>query len=172
MPFYIIFKKPIRQSDSKLLSSKNFVKLHKGLWVSQTFNYNIHVRSKVNWNSTIILKTSRKLQKVLVNPVKNVYDLGSLILIAYDLPPNPRVRKAVSRLIRRSPCFKLAPSIYLYPQCNYRKYEGTLLISPNILIKSVIVLGGRVICASRLQLLSPMIAEMLIEEFKDKLKKG
>lgn len=120
-------------------------------------------------DSITILKTTRELQKPSISFEEKTYHLGSLILIAYDLPRSMRIRKAVSRVLKRSPCFKLSPSIYLFPHLKYERYERTPLASPSNLIRKIIVYGGRVTCASRLILVCDYSAKRIIEEFLNSL---
>lgn len=171
MPFYIVWGKPLRPRDSTYLSAKGYVKIHKGLWMGRSNSLNADLKPIIDYysDSTTILKTSRELQKPSISFEENTYILGSLILVAYDLPRSIRIRKAVSRVLKRSPCFKLSPSIYLFPHLKYEKYEGTLLASPSNLIRGIIVYGGRVICASRLILVCDYSAKRIIEEFLNSL---
>ncbi|MEM1569802.1 MAG: hypothetical protein QXL27_06405 [Candidatus Bathyarchaeia archaeon] len=166
MPFYIVWGKPLRLRDVSYLLERGFMKLHKGLWISRSNSIESDLKPILDYyfESITILKTSRKLHKPLISFEENIYNLGSLILIAYDLPYSTRVRKAISRLLRRSPCFKLAPSIYLFPHARYEVYEGTSIVSPSGLIKRIILYGGRVTCASRLILLSDYSAKHIVEK--------
>ncbi|MBS7612526.1 hypothetical protein KEJ27_10090 [Candidatus Bathyarchaeota archaeon] len=171
MPFYIVWGKPLRSRDVTYLFSKGYVKAHKGLWMSRSNSLKVDLEPIIGYysDSITILKTSRELQKPFISFEGNIYNLGSLILIAYDLPRSACIRKAVSRVLRRSPCFKLSPSIYLFPHLKYEKYEGTLLESPSNLIRRIIVYGGRVTCASRLILVYDYSAKRIIEEFLNSL---
>lgn len=166
MPFYIVWGKPLRLSDVAYLLERGFMKIHKGLWISRSNNLESDLKPIINYyvESITILKTSRELQKPLINFEEDIYNLGSLILVAYDLPRSTCVRKAVSRLLRRSPCFKLSPSIYLFPHTKYEFYEKTPIVPPSSLIKKIIVYGGRITCASRLILVSDYSAKRIIEE--------
>ncbi len=173
MPFYIVWGKPLRARDITYLFSKGYVKIHKGLWMSRSDNLNVDLKPIIDRysDSITILKTSRSLQKAFISFEENVYNLGSLILIAYDLPRSTRIRKAVSRILKRSPCFKLSPSIYLFPHIKYAKYKGTPLVSPSDLIRRIIVYGGRITCASRLILVCDCSAKRIIREFLNSLDK-
>ena len=171
MPFYIVFRSTLKPSDIRLLLAHGYERIHKGLWIARYPSLTPRMDVLISSYSTIVLKTSRSLRSSVIDYERGVFDLGSLILIAYDLPCDPRIRKAVNRLIRRSPCFRLSPSIYLFPHARYEKYDNTLLISPNNLVKNIVLYGGKVACIPRLSLLNASSAKQVIDEFNALLAK-
>jgi hypothetical protein len=173
MPLYIVWGKPLRPKDITYLFERGYLRIHKGLWMSRSNSLDLDLKPVIDScsDSVTVLKTARELQKPFINFEQDIYNLGSLILVAYDLPRNTRVRKAVSRLLRRSPCFKLSPSIYLFPHTKYEEYNGTPIVSPSNLIRRIIIYGGRVTCASRLILIYDYSAKRIIEGFLNSLDK-
>jgi len=173
MPLYIVWGKPLRPKDVTFLFGRGYLRIHKGLWMSRSNSLDLDLKPVIDGclDSITVLKTARELQRPFINFEEGICNLGSLILVAYDLPCNARVRKAVSRLLRRSPCFKLSPSIYLFPHAKYEEYDGTPIVSPSNLVKRIIIYGGRVTCASRLILMYECSAKRIIEEFLNSLDK-
>lgn len=164
MPFYIVFKNPLKPGDINFLLAHGHKRIHKGLWIANHLDSDPKIDNLLSLYSAVVLKSSRTLRSPMIDNEKGIFDLGSLILVAYDLPYEPRVRKSVNRLIRRGPCFRLSPSIYLFPHAKYEKYDKTPIVPPSDLVKHIVVHGGKVICIPRLFLLNTYYAKQVVEE--------
>ncbi|MFQ6076967.1 MAG: hypothetical protein ACE5Z5_12715 [Candidatus Bathyarchaeia archaeon] len=173
MPSYIVLREVLRTHRSDLvkrLLELGYVRIHRGLWVAPGRGP-AYETGLLGEPQVLVLRTSRALRRPHIDEERGVYDLGSLILIAYRLPEDARIRKAVSRLIRRAPCFKLAPSVYMFPQVNYNRYRGekSVLLTPDVLMKKIIVFGGEVHYIPKVTLASSSSAKSLIEELREGL---
>jgi len=170
MPFYIILH------DDSILNriveeSKTMpLKLKKNLFISNRINKEFYENLGEN-EPLIVLKTSRNVEKAKIDYENGIYNLGSLILVAYEPLKDISGNRTIYRLINRAPCFKASSLIYLFPYINYDEYIGSRIISPNILIKKIIMYGGKVISASRLKLIYPRSGKVFIEDLKRSLMK-
>lgn len=161
----------LRARYPKILKDFNGVKLHRGLWKLPVTDLE-RVISLFPEEALFAFKASRSVRKGRIDEASGVYDLGSLILIAYTLPSlDTNVRKTVSRLLERAPCFRLTPSIYTFPQLNYSKYEKLYvsLVFPSKFVRTLIELNCRFTCIPKLILVDPTLAKHLIEELKRRL---
>jgi len=170
MPFYIILR------DSSLLNeilgySKTIsLKIKKNLFISNQISkefYNSLDESK----PIVILKTSRSIERARIDYENEIYDLGSLTLVAYEPLKDTSGNRAIYRLISRAPCFKASTLTYLFPYIDYDKYINSRIVSPSMLIKKIIMYGGRVISASRLRLIYPKSGKMFIDDLTQSLMK-
>lgn len=167
MPFYII------TSDHKILgklirgTGQPPLKLKKGLFLTNKINEDIFCTTEDT--SVKVLKTSRNIEKVEIDYEKEIFNLGSLILLAYEPLSDVSANRAIYRLISKTPCFKASSLIYLFPSINYSKYMNRGIVSPSMIIKKIIIFGGKVISASRLTLVYPRDCRIILEELKQSL---
>jgi hypothetical protein len=118
------------------------------------------------------LKRSRNIVRPFVSEKKRIYELGSLLVVAFKLNnPSMKNRKVVQRALQRAPCFKLCSSVYAFPQLrvlraignNYGKDEIT---TPRRFVDILNELGSRMIRLSRVIVLDPSMSEFLVERMK------
>lgn len=170
MPFYIILRDD--EILSKIIDEQKTIplKLKKNLFISNKINKDFCENLGEN-ESLIILKTSRNVERAKIDCENGIYSLGSLTLVAYEPLKDISGNRTIYRLINRAPCFKASSLIYLFPYINYDKYIGSRIVSPNILIKKIIMYGGKVISASRLKLIYPRCGRIFIEDLTRSLMK-
>jgi len=178
MPSYLIIRESLvnthtdfnRANVINSLLTQNYSRIHRNILVEPNRN-KINDKAFFKKPHFLILKTSREIMKPQINEQNGKYDLGSLILVAYTLPEDVKIRKATNRLVRRTPCFKLARSIYLFPQIRYDNSENSLLIKPSTFLKKMIVFGIPITYAPKLILSDNSLTKSLINELKDSLNK-
>jgi len=170
MPFYIILNDEERINEIIGNSKTVPLKLKKHLFIVNKINGDF--QDKLDERDRIlILKTSRSVERAEIDYNRGVFNLGSLILLAYDPLEHANANRVIYRLIGRSPCFKVSSLIYLFPYINYDKYIESRVVSPGTIIKRIIAYGGRAISASRLKLIHPSSGKPLIEDLERNLMK-
>jgi len=65
-------------------------------------------------NEPIILRKAREIRKPKCNGQNKVSDLGSLLVVAYNVPKEKR--KKINRAIRKTPYIPLCRAVYAFPQ--------------------------------------------------------
>jgi hypothetical protein len=170
MPFYIVLSNEEKINDIVGKSKTVPLKLKKHLFIANRIDENF--QEKINGEDRIlILKTSRNVERAEIDYESNVFNLGSLILLAYEPLEDANANRVIYRLIERSPCFKASSLIYLFPYINYDKYIERRIVSPSMIIRKIITYGGRAISASRLKLIYPSDGKPLIEDLERNLMK-
>jgi hypothetical protein len=118
------------------------------------------------------LKRSRNIVRPFVNEREGIYELGSLLVVAFKLNnPSMKIRKVVQRALQKAPCFKLCSSVYAFPQLkvlrtigdNHGKDEIT---TPRRFVDVLNELGSRMIRLSRIIVLDPSRSGFLVERMK------
>ncbi|MBS7644283.1 hypothetical protein KEJ26_06905 [Candidatus Bathyarchaeota archaeon] len=107
---------------SRKLSALGGVRLHYSFWKlpKSSLHYALEL---VRDNEPIVLKRSRELVHPRVDKGRRLYELGSLMAIAYNSSSaSARKRAAIVRALRRTPCIPMGPSFYLFPHLKAPKY--------------------------------------------------
>lgn len=178
MPIYVVLKEFTNKHSSnvsradviKQLYDLGYIRIHRNVLINQRKNM-VDESSIFKGLPLIFLRTSRELHKPSINEESKNFDLGSLILVAYRLPRDEKIQKATNRLFRRAPCFKLARSVYIFPQIRYDKYENSVLLWPNTLLKRMIILGVQTTYIPKVTISNASLTKSLIEELKENLSK-
>jgi len=167
--FYIIFRfaKEFKHKKElfKRLRSFGCEKVIKNLWKLPSGSVN-RVKKYLSTHivSYILLKKQREIKRIQIT--NNNFQLGSLVLVAYCFPSenySVRMRKHVSRLLRRSPYLKLTRNIYVWPQINFRRLipQGSKIISPRRFVDTIQELGGETIIIPRIIMENKIALELL-----------
>lgn len=176
MPSYVVLREAKnqypqythRKNLSKILLDTGYVRVHRNILMasrkSEKSDSNVKIPPQY-----FLLKTIRELKKALIDEETGTFELGSLILIAFSLPSDSKRRRAISRLFRRAPCFRLASSVYAFPQIRYNKYEKSVLTRPDTILKKMIIFGVPVTYIPKVMLSSSSSTKTLIEELKEEL---
>ncbi len=178
MPIYVVLKEYTNNLSSnvsradviKQLYDLGYVRIHRSVLINQRKNIG-DVSSVFKDLPLIFLRTSREHHKPSINEESNTSDLGSLILVAYRLPRDEKIQKATNRLFRRAPCFKLARSVYVFPQIRYEKYDDSVLLRPSTLLRRMIILGVQTTYIPKVTISNASLTKSLIEELKGNLSK-
>lgn len=170
MPFYIILYDENMLNEIIGDSKTTPLKIKKHLFISNGISRMFYENLGEN-ERLMILKNSRSLEKAEIDYEDGIFNLGSLTLVAYEPLKDISANRAIYRLIKRAPCFKASSLIYLFPYIDYDNYVKSRIVSPNILIKKIMMYGGKVISASRLKLVYPRSGKRLIEDLRISLIK-
>jgi len=178
MPSYLVIRETLGDAPSdfnranmiKTLLGQNYSRIHRNV-LMEPYNVKVNDVSFFKRPQFIILKTSRDIMRPQIKEQNGKYDLGSLILVAYSLPEDVKIRKATNRLIRRAPCFRLARSVYVFPQIRYNSYENSVLVRPSTFLKRMIVFGIPVTYIPKLIISEDSMAKSLVNELNESLVK-
>jgi hypothetical protein len=124
---YFLYYKPPREAAKRIwigrkLSALGGVRLHYSFWKLPKGSLH-HALELVRDNEPIVLKRSRELVPPHVDKGRRLYELGSLMVIAYNSSSTPAgKRAAIVRALRRTPCIPMGPSFYLFPHLKAPKY--------------------------------------------------
>jgi len=178
MPIYVVLKEFTNNLTSnmnraeviKQLYNLGYVRIHRNVLINQRKNM-VDDSRVFKGLPLIFLRTSRERHKLSINEESNTFDLGSLILVAYRLPRDEKIQKATNRLFRRAPCFKLARSVYIFPQIRYDNYYDSVLLWPSSLLRKMIIFGVQTTYIPKVTISNTSLTKSLIEELKENLSK-
>lgn len=124
--YFLCYKPPKEAAKriwiSRKLSALGGIRLHYSFWKLPKSSLHFALEL-VRDNEPIVLKRSRELARPRVDKAHRLYELGSLMVIAYNSPLVPTgKRAAIIRALRRTPCIPVGPSLYLFPHLKAPKY--------------------------------------------------
>jgi len=116
MTFYVVYRAP-RNDKSRVfipneLRALGCVQLHKSLWEIQKEKIE-KVLQVLQKHEPILLRRTRELRKPEWNRKGKVTNIGSLSIVAYNIPNGKR--KLVNRALWRMPCIPLCRAVYALP---------------------------------------------------------
>jgi hypothetical protein len=150
----------------KILRKFGCIQLHKSLWQVDEKELN-NIKNFLQTHHFIVLRRERELKAPTVEKNKLV-DLGSLVVLAFDLPENQKAgRKAIERLLIQVPHLCLCRSVYAFPQS--RGLYGEALIRK--ISEIVNKLGGKIVILPRTTIMNTFMINDLIQEAISKIEK-
>jgi hypothetical protein len=117
MTFYVVYRAPRNNKKRGIIPSElrslGCIQLHKSLWEVQEEKTK-KVLQILQKHEPILLRRTREIRKPEWNRNGVVTDIGSLSIIAYNIPNNKR--KVVNRALWKTPCIRLCRAVYAFPQ--------------------------------------------------------
>lgn len=124
-----------RGKIAKELASQGGVRLHSSLWKIQSQNMRQALKVVSKYDPTV-LKRSREIYTPQINFGKQVFDLGSVAIIAYRLPKKSSgKRTTVVRMLRRVPKIKIGSALLMIPYLKSSRlnaYKGTVVLQDEL----------------------------------------
>ncbi|MEM3506167.1 MAG: hypothetical protein QW589_05130 [Candidatus Bathyarchaeia archaeon] len=163
MVIYIVYraerKVKNRSIIPKVLRKFGGIQLHKSLWQVDEKELK-NIKNFLEAHHFIILKRERELKELVIEE-NRLIDLGSLVVLAFDLPKNQQAgRKAIERLLIQVPHLFLCRSVYAFPQ-SHGLYGKTITRKISEMVKE---LGGKVVILPRITIMNNSIINDLIQE--------
>jgi hypothetical protein len=119
MTFYVVYRAPRNNKNRGVipneLRSLGCTSVHKSLWEVKEDKVK-KVLQILHECEPIILKRTREFRKTRWNRKGKITDIGSLSIIAYNIPNGKR--KLVNRTLAITPCIRLCRAVYAFPQGN------------------------------------------------------
>jgi hypothetical protein len=116
MTFYVVYRAPRNDKNRGVipneLRSLGCVQLHKSLWQVQEEKIK-KVLQVLQRHGPILLRRTREIRKPEWNRKGMVIDIGSLSIVAYNIPNGKR--KLVNRVLWKMPCIPLCRAVYALP---------------------------------------------------------
>lgn len=110
------------------------MRLHSSLW--KIPNQNIRpVLKLVSKCEPTVLKRSREIYPPKINFNKQIFDLGSVAIIAYKLPKTSKKRTAVARVLRRTPKIRIGSALLMVPYLKSSRlnaYKGRAVLQDEL----------------------------------------
>lgn len=156
-----------RSTIPKILRKFGCIQLHKSLWQVSEKNLK-SIKSFLQKHQFIVLKRERELKPPILNEENKLIDLGSLVIVAFDLPENQEAgRKAIERLLLQIPYLYLCRSVYAFPQS--RGIHGKTIVGK--ISEIVNGLGGKITILPRMRIMNTFIINDLIQETIKRIEK-
>ncbi|UCD72538.1 MAG: hypothetical protein JSW01_03535 [Candidatus Bathyarchaeota archaeon] len=118
MVLYVAYRASRESKDRSLipkrLSALGCKRLHRSFWKIDEKKTN-RVIKVLEKNQPILLKRIRQIKKPRFADKKKISDLGSLIIVMYATPKEPK-REKIRNYLRTAPCIRLCRSVYAFPQ--------------------------------------------------------
>jgi len=116
MTFYVVYRAPRNDKNRVVIPNElralGCVQLHKSLWEVQGEKIK-RVLQVLQKHEPILLRRTRELRKPEWNRKGKVTNIGSLSIVAYNIPNGKR--KLVNRALWKTPCIPLCRAVYALP---------------------------------------------------------
>lgn len=117
MTFYVVYKASRNTKDRGTipheLRSLGCAQIHKSLWEVKEEKLGKVLRI-LKKNEPIVLRKTREIRKPKWDDQNKVSDLGSLLVVAYNIPKEKR--KTINRALWKMSCIPLCRAVYAFPQ--------------------------------------------------------
>ncbi len=148
------------------LRSLGCTQIHKSLWEVKEEKLDTVLRI-LQKNEPIILRKAREIRKPRWDREDTVSDLGSLLVVAYNIPKEKR--KTINRAIWKMPCIPLCRAVYAFPQKHRLSDNENQLVAT--LLKLITENHGDVKVISRIVIEDQTSVKRLLDEVTDRIQK-
>ena len=168
MTFYVVYRAPRNDKNRGVvpneLRSLGCIQLHKSLWEVQEEKIKkaLQILKK---HEPILLRRTREIRKPTWNRKGKATDIGSLSLVAYNIPNGKR--KLVNRALWKMPCIPLCRAVYAFP------HRHTLLDKNNAvdsLLNLIKANEGSVKVISRIVVEDSTSMQQVVSEIEERIK--
>lgn len=168
MTSYVVYKAPRNNKNRGIIPNELRVlgctQLHKSLWEVQEEKITKVLQLLQN-HRPILLKRTREIRKPRWNRKGSITDVGSLSLVAYNIPNGKR--KLVNRILWKTPCIPLCRAVYAFPH----KYSLSDRDNPvDTLLKLVKANNGNVRLISRIVIEDSTSIQQVVDEIEERIK--
>ncbi len=172
--YYLAYSPDRKNKDRsvipKIFKDLGFERIQRSFWAipNASLPKAIEILEKYTHNY-LLFRKRREIYKPTIQENKDLFKLGSLVIIAYSFPKSSvRKRKMVSRLLRRAPYFKITRNVYAFPQLKYSKFMASesKLITPREFSTIITAIGGHTKILPKLVLVHDWMGSSLIAEMK------
>lgn len=170
MTFYVVYRAPRNNKNRGVipneLRSLGCVQLHKSLWEVQEEKIKdaLHILQE---HEPILLRRTREIRKPEWNRKGVVTDIGSLSVVAYNIPNGKR--KLINRALRKMPCTPLCRAVYAFPQKHRLSDKENQLVAT--LLKLITENHGDVKVIFRIVIEDQTSVKRLLDEITDRIQK-
>jgi len=168
MTFYVVYRAPRndknRGSIPNELRSLGCIQLHKSLWEVQEQKTK-KVLQILQKHEPILLKRTRDIRKPKRNRKGKVTDIGSLSIVAYNIPNGKR--KLVNRVLRKTPCIPLCRAVYAFP---HRHAFFDKSNAADTILKLIEASQGNVKVLSRIVVEDSTSIQQVVDEIEERIK--
>ncbi len=122
MVYYVVYRAPRETKDRSLIPRRlralDCKQLGKSFWeIGEKEEKASKILKLLQKNYPVILKRERQIRKPhFVKEEDGVYDVGSLVIVAYRIPKEVK-REKLRKFLKRAPCLRLCRSVYAF--CHY-----------------------------------------------------
>jgi len=168
MTFYVIYRAPRndkhRGAIPNELRSLGCIQLHKSLWQVQEEKIK-KVLQILQEHEPVLLRRIREIRKPKWNRKGKVTDIGSLSIVAYNIPNGKR--KLVNRVLWKAPCIPLCRAVYALP---HRHDHFDKNNSVDILTRLVEANEGNVKVIPRIVIEDSTSIQQAVKEIEERIK--
>jgi hypothetical protein len=167
MTFYVVYRAPRNDKNRGVipneLRSLGCIQLHKSLWEVQEKEIK-RVLQILQKHEPILLRRTREIRKPRRNRKGKVTDIGSLSIVAYNIPNGKR--KLVSRVLRKTPCIPLCRAVYAVPRHAFSDKSDTV----DTLLKLIETNREKVKVFSRIVIEDSISIQHVVDEIEERIK--
>jgi len=170
MTFYVVYRAPRNNKNRGViptqLRSLGCTQLHKSLWEVQQEKIEDTLQT-LQKHEPILLRRTREIRKPEWNRKGVITDIGSLSVVAYNIPNGKR--KLINRALRKMPCIRLCRAVYAFPQKHRLSDKENMLVAT--FLKLIKENHGDVKVISRIVIEDQTSAKKLLDEIAERIQK-
>jgi len=168
MTFYVVYRAPRNNKNRGVipneLRSLGCIQLHKSLWQVQEEKIN-KVLQVLQEHEPIFLRRTREIRKPEWNRKGEITDVGSLSIVAYNIPNGKR--KLVNRVVWKTPCIPLCRAVYAFPH-RHTPFDKNDAV--DTLLKLIKTNEGNVKVISRIIIEDSTSIQQIVNEIEERIK--
>jgi len=168
MTFYVVYRAPRNNKNRGVvpneLRSLGCIQLHKSLWELQEEKIK-KVLQILQKHEPILLRRTREIRKPERNRKGVMTDIGSLSIVAYNIPNGKR--KLVNRILWKTPCIPLCRAVYALP---HRHAFSDKSNPVDTLLKLIKANEGNVKVISRIVIEDSTSIQQVVNEIEERIK--
>jgi len=167
MTFYVVYRAPRnnknRGATPNELRSLGCIQLHKSLWEVQEEKIK-KVLQILQKHEPILLRRTREIRKPEWNRNGVVTDIGSLSIVAYNIPNCKR--KLINRVLWKTPCIPLCRAVYAFPHRHLFNKDNAV----DTLLKLIKANEGNIKVISRIVIEDSTSIQQVLNEIEERIK--
>lgn len=168
MTFYVVYRAPRNDKNRGVvpneLRSLGCIQLHKSLWEVQEEKIK-KVLQILQKHEPILLRRAREIRKPRRNRKGKVTDIGSLSIVAYNIPNGKR--KLVNRVLWKMPCIPLCRAVYAFPH-RHATFDKSDAV--DTILKLIETNKGNVKVLSRIVIEDSTSIQQVVNEIEERIK--
>ena len=172
MVLYVAYRASRKLKDRSLIPRRlralGCTHVHKSFWKVEEEKAN-KVLKILYKNQPVLLKRIRETRKPRFVKAKGISDLGSLVIVTYEIPKEAK-REKIRNFLKKAPCIRLCRSVYAFCQEHSRFDEDNELVDAQRFLRFIQELQGNVKVIPRMVVVNSDSVEGLLEETKKRVE--
>lgn len=174
MVLYVVYRASRESKDRSVLPDRlralGCRRVQRTLWKVDEEKVS-HVLKVLGKNQPVLLRRVRKVAKAKSVKSNGFAELGSLIVVVYATPKEPK-REKVRKLLRKAPCIRLCRSVYAFYQKHSLLDKDGKLVDAYAFADFIRTIREDVTVIPRVVIVNRSSVERLLEETRQRVENG